>query len=104
MPPCAFNTEGIRPKLVIVVDDDIDVRNPEEVEWAIATRFEADQDVVIMPRQFAMALDPSTPELRVGAIMGMDATRPYGKDFAEVADVPESDSFVIPGWTDRRSI
>jgi 4-hydroxy-3-polyprenylbenzoate decarboxylase/2,5-furandicarboxylate decarboxylase 1 len=100
----AFNSAGTRSKLVIVVDDDIDVRNPEQVEWAIATRFQADQDVVIIPRQFAMALDPSAPGLRTGAVMGIDATRPFGKDFAEVADVPESDSFVIPGWTDRRHI
>ena len=35
----AFATERIRPKLVVVVDDDIDVRNPEQVEWAIASRF-----------------------------------------------------------------
>ncbi len=98
----AFTTEKIRLKLVVVVDDDIDVRNPEQVEWTMATRFQADRDLVVIPRQIGASLDPSTPAPRVGAIMGIDATRPYGENFAEVAQVPGADSFVIPGWTDRR--
>ena len=98
----ALCSERIRPKLVVVVDDDIDVRNPEQVEWAIATRFQADRDVVVIPRMVGRPLDPSTPAPRVGTVMGLDATRPYGQDFAEVADVPGAESFEIPGWTDRR--
>ena len=96
----ALTTERIRPKLVTVVDEDIDVRDPEKVEWAIATRMQADRDVIIIPRQRGAFLDPSTPASGVSAIMAIDATRPYGQDFAEVADVPGADSFVIPGWTD----
>ncbi|HEY7164541.1 MAG TPA: UbiD family decarboxylase, partial [Candidatus Binatia bacterium] len=92
----AFSTERIRPKLVIVVDDDIDARNPEQVEWALATRFQADRDLTVIPRQVGAALDPSTPAPRVTAIMGMDATRPWGKDFPEVAEVPGAKDFVIP--------
>jgi UbiD family decarboxylase len=88
----------VRAKLVIVVDDDIDVRNPEQVEWAIATRFQADRDLVVIPNKEGMFLDPSTPAEGVTAVMAMDATRPYGKDFAEVCDVPGTDTFVIPGW------
>jgi hypothetical protein len=34
--------------------------------------------------------------------MGIDATRPFGQDYPEVAYVPGADDFVIPGWTDRR--
>lgn len=98
----AFTVEKIRPKLVVVVNDDIDVRNPEQVEWAIATRFQADRDLVVIPRQIGAPLDPSTPAPRVGAIMGIDATRPYGENFAEVAEVPGAAGFVIPGWTDGR--
>jgi 2,5-furandicarboxylate decarboxylase 1 len=95
----ALTTERIRPKLVVVVDDDIDVRNPEKVEWAIATRFQADRDLIVLPRQVGAALDPSTRAPRVGAIMGIDAARPFGQEFAEVAEVPGADAFEIPGWT-----
>jgi 2,5-furandicarboxylate decarboxylase 1 len=95
----AFATERIRPKLVVVVDDDIDVRNPEQVEWALATRFQADRDLTIIPRQVGAALDPSTPVPRASAIMGMDATRPWGENFPDVAEVPGADSFVIPGYS-----
>lgn len=95
----ALTTERIRPKLVTVVDDDIDVRNPEQVEWAVATRVQPDRDVLIIPRQRGAFLDPSTPAAGMSAIMAIDATRPYGQDFAEVADVPRADTFVIPGWT-----
>ena len=95
----AFATERIRPKLVVVVDDDIDVRNPEQVEWAIATRFQADRDLTVIPRQVGAALDPSTSAPRVSAIMGMDATRPWGENFPDVAEVPGADSFVIPGYS-----
>lgn len=38
-------------KHVVVVDDDVDIFNPEDVEWAIATRCQADQDVFIIPGQ-----------------------------------------------------
>jgi UbiD family decarboxylase len=91
-----------RLKLLVVVDDDIDVRNADQIEWAIATRFQADRDLIVIPRQRGMFLDPSTPALGVTAIMGIDATRPLGEDFAEVADVPGAEDFVIPGWTDRQ--
>jgi UbiD family decarboxylase len=97
-----FSTERIRPKLVTVVDDDIDPRDPIMVEWAMATRFQADRDLIVLPRQVGAPLDPSTPGVRLGAIMGIDATRPYGQEFPDVALVPGADDFVIPGWTDRR--
>jgi len=96
-----FSTERIRPKLVVVVDDDIDPRNPVMVEWAVATRFQADQDLIVIPRQVGAPLDPSTPDVRIGAIMGIDATRPFGKEFPDVATVPGAADFEIPGWTDR---
>jgi 4-hydroxy-3-polyprenylbenzoate decarboxylase/2,5-furandicarboxylate decarboxylase 1 len=98
----ALTTERIRPKLVIVVDEDIDVRNPEKIEWAMATRFQADRDLVVIPNQVGAALDPSTPAPRVGALMGIDATRPLGANFPEVAEVPGVENFQIPGWTDVR--
>ena len=62
-------------KHVIVVDEDVDIHNPQEVEWAVATRFQADRDLVIVPESQGSKLDPSNRD-GVGAKMGMDATKP----------------------------
>jgi 2,5-furandicarboxylate decarboxylase 1 len=66
-------------KHVVVVDDDIDVFDPTDVEWAIATRVQADRDVFIIPGARAKPLDPSlavTPPgvVPTGAKVGIDAT------------------------------
>ncbi len=66
-------------KHVVVVDDDIDVHNAMDVEWAIATRVQGDKDVIIIPGARAKPLDPSlavTPPGMVptGAKVGIDAT------------------------------
>jgi 2,5-furandicarboxylate decarboxylase 1 len=66
-------------KHVIVVDEDVDIHNPAEVEWAVATRFQADRDIVIVPESQGSKLDPSTRN-GVGAKMGMDATKPLDAD------------------------
>ena len=66
-------------KHVIVVDEDVDIHNPAEVEWAVATRFQADRDLVIVPESQGSKLDPSTRN-GVGAKMGMDATKPLDAD------------------------
>ena len=65
-------------KHVVIVDEDVDVFNPRDVEWAIATRVQADKDVVIIPGAKGSPLEP-THELRgVTAKMGIDATAPFG--------------------------
>ena len=67
-------------KQVIVVDDDVDVHNPTEVEWAVATRFQADRDLVVVAGAQGSPLDPSTTVTGrvdgMSAKMGLDATRP----------------------------
>jgi 2,5-furandicarboxylate decarboxylase 1 len=70
-------------KHCIVVDDDINIYNPDEVEWAIATRFQADRNLVIKPNQPGSSLDPSG-DLSEGkkattCKAGLDATIPWGK-------------------------
>ncbi|MCX6643682.1 MAG: UbiD family decarboxylase [Candidatus Bathyarchaeota archaeon] len=70
-------------KHCVIVDDDIDIYNPHDVEWAIATRFQADKNVVILPNQPGSSLDPSG-DLTEGkkattCKMGLDATIPFGK-------------------------
>ena len=62
-------------KQVIVVDDDVDIHDPAQVEWAVATRFQADRDLVIISESQGSKLDPSTRN-GVGAKMGLDATKP----------------------------
>ena len=62
-------------KHVIVVDEDVDIHNPAEVEWAVATRFQADRDLLIVGESQGSKLDPSTRD-GVGAKMGLDATKP----------------------------
>lgn len=66
-------------KHVTVVDLDVDVHDPQEVEWAVATRFQADRDLVIVPGAQGSKLDPST-DGGVGAKMGLDATVPLAAD------------------------
>ena len=62
-------------KHVTVTDEDIDVFDPVEVEWAIATRVQADRDVVILSHARAKPLDPSIPPgVKTTAKMGIDAT------------------------------
>jgi len=86
-------------KHVIVVDEDVDIHNPTEVEWAVATRFQADRDLLIVPESQGSKLDPSNRD-GVGAKMGIDATKPLaaaemtftrirvpGEETIDVADV-----------------
>jgi 2,5-furandicarboxylate decarboxylase 1 len=68
-------------KHVIVTDDDIDVFDPTDVEWAVATRVQADRDVLIVSNARSKPLDPSLPPPAAGKIpttakMGIDATIP----------------------------
>ena len=69
-------------KHVVVVDDDINVFDPAEVEWAIATRVQGDKDVMIVGNARAKPLDPSLPQgygvVPTGAKVGIDATMPEG--------------------------
>jgi 2,5-furandicarboxylate decarboxylase 1 len=63
-------------KHVIVVDEDIDIYDMEQVEWALATRFQGDRDLLVIPRIQVSTLDPSS--LGFGTRMGFDATAPIG--------------------------
>lgn len=69
-------------KHVVIVDTDVDIHNPAEVEWAIATRFQADRDLTLLKDQPSSSLDPSAHQVRGQktrtAKMGLDATVPWG--------------------------
>jgi 2,5-furandicarboxylate decarboxylase 1 len=66
-------------KHVVVVDEDIDVNNAMDVEWAIATRVQGDKDIIVIPGARAKPLDPSLAVMPhgvvpTGAKVGIDAT------------------------------
>ncbi len=75
-------------KHVVVVDLDVDPEDPREVEWAIATRFQADRDLVVIRSARGSTLDPSAED-GMTSKMGLDATRPLdaGIEF-EKARIP----------------
>ncbi len=83
-------------KHVYVVDEDIDVFNEPEVMWAMATRFEADRDLAIIPNALGAWLIPTAYDLEGhrGGVMNtkviFDATMPAPpSDFPTRAVVPE---------------
>ena len=79
-------------KHVVVVDTDVNPYDPAEVEWAIATRFQADRDLVLLTDQPGSSLDPSghhEPGKKARtAKMGLDATIPWGEDRTTFEKVP----------------
>jgi UbiD family decarboxylase len=75
-------------KHVFVVDKDIDIYNPQDVEWAFATRFQGDADLVVKPKEPGSSLDPSSERssngMHLTTKLGFDLTKPLtkqGKDF-----------------------
>ena len=64
---------------VVVVDDDVDLFDPKDVEWAVATRFRADEDLVVITGAKGNELGPSTQGTAITSKMGMDATKPFGE-------------------------
>jgi UbiD family decarboxylase len=64
-------------KQVVIVDEDIDVFDDRDVEWAIATRFQADRGLVVLHGVRGSSIDPSGND-GITAKLGIDATRPPG--------------------------
>ena len=61
-------------------DEDIDIRNDLQVEWALGTRFQADQDLMVLQGMVGMTMDPSLQGRKTGAKSGFDCTKPFGRD------------------------
>ena len=66
-------------KHAVVVDDDVNVQDPGDVEWAIATRVQGDADLVIISNLRARSIDPSKKEGMFTAKVGVDATVPIAE-------------------------
>jgi 2,5-furandicarboxylate decarboxylase 1 len=63
-------------KQVTVVDSDVNIRDPQDVEWALATRFRPDRDIILVPEARGHELNPVTDGGLV-CKMGVDATAPF---------------------------
>lgn len=74
-------------KLVVVVDEEIDVHDEREVLWAIATTVQADDDVLIVPDAVGNQLDPSSDD-GITDKMGIDATKPEDGQY-QLCEVPD---------------
>ena len=66
-------------KHVVVVDDDINVFDPEEIEYAIATRVKGDDDIVVVPGARGSSLDPAALPDGTTTKVGVDATIPLDR-------------------------
>ena len=80
-------------KNVFVVDPDIDVSSDEQIDWALATRFQPDRDLVVMSGLRTLPLDPSLTSGRTGAKAGYDLTWPFGSGDRMETRVPEPPHF-----------
>jgi UbiD family decarboxylase len=81
-------------KQVVVIDEDIDPNSAESVEYAMATRFQADKDLIILKSVRGSSLDPSSDQRKLQtAKMGIDATRSLSKrsEGFELAKIPKID-------------
>ncbi len=67
-------------KIVIVVDDDVNVHDLGEVIWAVTSRFDPSRDVVIIPNAPLDSLDHSSYLPNLGGKLGIDATRKWGEE------------------------
>lgn len=71
-------------KHVVIVDEDVDIYSPNAIEWAIATRFQGDKDLIIKPDQSGSSLDPSgkheAGKKTLTTKIGVDATIPTDVD------------------------
>ena len=63
-------------KMVTVVDDDVDIRDAKDVEWAMATRFDPAQGILRIDNVFGHGLNPGFPDY-LGTKVGFDACRPF---------------------------
>jgi len=81
-------------KHVFIVDSDINIYDPLSVEWAMATRFQGDERMVIKDKEPGSSLDPSAePGTKMTTKIGFDLTKPLvvkGKSF-DIAEFPKVD-------------
>jgi UbiD family decarboxylase len=81
-------------KNVYVVDPDVDIFSDEQMDWAMATRFQPDRGLIVMSGMRTLPLDPSLPPgSRVGSKAGYDLTWPFGQGDRIETRVPAAPKF-----------
>jgi len=88
-------------KMVTIVDEDINPNDAESVEYAMATRFQADKDLIIIKNVRGSSLDPSSDQKKLlTAKMGIDATRSLSKrqEGFEIAKIPKYDKILLEDY------
>jgi 3-polyprenyl-4-hydroxybenzoate decarboxylase len=89
-------------KYVILVDKDVDIQSYSDVFWAISTRVDPGNDIVMFPRMRMQPLDPSTPG--VCDKMGIDATYPLDrKEGFTRTRIPNFDNIRLSDYFDVNS-
>jgi 2,5-furandicarboxylate decarboxylase 1 len=79
-----LSSSYLHPKIAIAVDEDVDIHDPGDVQWAVSTRVNPSKDIFIVDGTRNHPMDPSLPQIsppgtrwqRVGSKMGIDATKP----------------------------
>ena len=79
-------------KMAIAVDEDIEIRNEREMQWAMATRVQADRDFVLIPGVQGSVIDPSISPDGSSCKLGIDATFPKDQTsrFKKITIPPQS--------------
>ncbi len=92
-------------KTVVVVDEDIDIFNLSDVMWAVITRTHADRDITFIHGAMGAILDPtSDPEDHTVTKIGIDATKPSGRDFAERLTITDEQRARVRGILERAGV
>jgi 4-hydroxy-3-polyprenylbenzoate decarboxylase len=73
----SFLRQFMYTKTIIVVDDDIDIRDWKEVIWAMTTRMDATRDTTLVDNTPIDYLDFASPVAGLGSKMGLDATNKW---------------------------
>jgi UbiD family decarboxylase len=82
---------------VFVVDPDVDVTSDTQMDWALATRFQADRDLVVQGGFRWTFMDPSVQGATIGSKAGFDCTKPFGSGNSLESQIPE-----VPKWQGKR--
>ncbi len=108
-------SSNLRPKMVVVVNSDIDVQDPDQVTWAMSFRMQPHEDMIMLDHLPAGPLDPSISDdipldARVASSIGFDATYPFGSIVLDTDTLLDKNSQSpgkltfkvadIPGWQD----
>ncbi len=73
----SFLRQFMYTKFIIVVDDDVDIRDWKEVIWALTTRIDATRDTTLVDNTPIDYLDFASPVAGLGSKMGLDATNKW---------------------------